>query len=82
MGRTQLTNSQPPVLVFVRPTNGNLVSAFDAIADAAERIERAGSDLVAIALPNPRDRSDVGRFLERAIALQAEMRGKRVIFLN
>jgi hypothetical protein len=69
-------------LVFVRSTNGNLVNAFDAIADAAERIERCGGDLVAIEFSDPRDRSDVGRFLERAIALQAEMRGKQVVFLN
>jgi hypothetical protein len=82
MGRTQLSNPQPPDVVFVRPTNGDLVSAFHAIADAAERIERSGGDRVAIAFSGPRDRSDVGRFLERAITLQAEMRGKQVVFIN
>ena len=45
-------------------------------------MERSGGDLVAIASSDPRDRSDVGRFLERALALQAEMRGKRIMFLN
>jgi hypothetical protein len=66
----------------VRSADGNLVTAFDAIAEAAERMDRSAADLVAVAFTAPRDRSDVGQFLVRAVALQAELRGKQVIFLN
>jgi hypothetical protein len=82
MGEARSADTQAPVLLQVRSPNGNLVDAFATIAEAAERIERAGADVVAVEFTIPRDRSAVGRFLVRALALQGELRGTQVLFLN
>jgi hypothetical protein len=82
MGEARSAGTQAPVLVQVRSAKGSLVGAFAAIAEAAERIERSGADLVAFAVADPHDASDVGRFLVRGLTLQAELRGKQVLFLN
>jgi hypothetical protein len=78
VGALQIVDDEDEVLVLVKEPPENLDAAFAAVRSAAERIERSASSHVEVAVVIDRPLSAAGRFLVRALALQAEARGKTV----
>jgi len=78
VGALQIVDRDGEVLVLVHEHPENLAIAFDVVRAAAERIERSGSPSVEVAVIAPGPLTTTGRFLVRALALQAEARGKSV----
>ena len=80
MGALQIVDNEDQVLVVVLDAPETVDAAFHDVRVAAELIERSDSDRVDV-IVGPPGLSTVGRFLVRAVALQAETRGKTVNIL-
>ena len=77
MGALHIVDHEDEVLVVVSDAPETVDAAFDDVRVAAEMIERSGSHRVHV-IVGSRQLSSIGRFLVRAVALQAESRGKTV----
>jgi hypothetical protein len=80
VGALQIVDHEDQVLVVVLDAPETVDAAFDDVRVAAELIERSDSHRVEV-IVGPPGLSTVGRFLVRAVALQAEARGKTVNIL-